>query len=113
LLRFPPFAHEIPQQLFKLIKKGEFSFPNPYWAKISVEAKDLVKNLLTVDINKRFKGPDILSHKWIASGQASTEAMGIQHVERLRLLKAKAHLRKMVRVIMAANKLAKALQTFN
>lgn len=49
-----------------MIKKGEFDFPSPYWDLISEPAKDLIRNLLVVDISKRFNAEKILAHPWIA-----------------------------------------------
>lgn len=69
LCGFPPFYAENNQDLFELIKKGEYEFPSPYWDNISEPAKDLVKNLLVVDPGKRYTADKILSHPWIAGGK--------------------------------------------
>ena len=39
---------------------GEFQIPKF----ISAEGKDLLKNVLNIDPNKRFRIDDIRSHKW-------------------------------------------------
>ena len=36
------------------IRKGEFTFPSPYWDEVSEGAKDLVSRMLVVDPTKRF-----------------------------------------------------------
>jgi calcium/calmodulin-dependent protein kinase I len=69
LCGFPPFYAENNQDLFDLIKKGEYEFPSPYWDNISEPAKDLVKNLLVADPGKRYTADKILSHPWIAGGK--------------------------------------------
>ncbi len=65
LCGFPPFYAENNQDLFELIKKGEYDFPSPYWDSVSEPAKDLIKNLLMIDPTKRFDADKILSHPWV------------------------------------------------
>ena len=42
LCGFPPFYDESNAVLFQLIKKGQYTFPSPYWDDVSESAKDLV-----------------------------------------------------------------------
>lgn len=102
LCGFPPFYHESTPALFKLIKRGDFQFPNPYWSKISADAKDLVKRLLTVDVKLRATGADVLSHKWLG-GNADATALGDGYKDRIRLMQAKKKFRKFVKVVCAIN----------
>ena len=69
LCGFPPFASQSKNQkdLFRKIKRGHFSFPEPYWEGVSKEAKDLISKLLQVNPKDRFTADEILSHPWIAS----------------------------------------------
>ena len=41
----------------------ELNFPSNKWDKISNEAKDLLKNMLSVE-DKRFSARQVLSHPW-------------------------------------------------
>lgn len=59
-----PFKGESHENLFKLIKKAEFSFPKEQWDGISLEAKDLIKRLLVVNYGKRLTAQQILDHEW-------------------------------------------------
>ena len=69
LCGFPPFASQSKNQkdLFRKIKAGKFSFPNPYWKDISEDAKDLISNLLKVNPDERFTAQQLLAHPWIAN----------------------------------------------
>ena len=69
LCGFPPFASQSKNQkdLFRKIKRGHFSFPDPYWNGVSDEAKDLISKLLQVNPNDRYTADQILSHPWIAA----------------------------------------------
>jgi len=108
LCGFPPFYHENTKQLYKQIKKGEYSFVKPYWTQISEDAKDLVSILLTVDPDKRATPDDVLNHKWI-SGEASDRDLGTGYTNRMQLSQAKKRLRQGVKTIIAVNRFNDAL----
>ena len=54
------------QDLIEMIKEGKYEFPPDPWDKISKEAKDLVKNCLTVNTFKRFDPWRALTHPWVS-----------------------------------------------
>jgi calcium/calmodulin-dependent protein kinase I len=104
LCGFPPFYHDQTAKLYEQIKRGDYSFPSPYWDEISPEAKDLVRGLLTVDPAKRMTSDQVLKHPWIADGIANDRAFGQDHLDRIKLLQAKRKLRRAVQVIIAVNR---------
>ncbi|KAI8137298.1 kinase-like domain-containing protein [Fennellomyces sp. T-0311] len=66
LCGFPPFNEELaPPPMKEQIKRGIYDFPEPYWNKVSSEAKDLIKQLLTVDPDKRIKIKEVMQHPWM------------------------------------------------
>jgi calcium/calmodulin-dependent protein kinase I len=109
LCGFPPFYHESTAALYKQIKKGQYTFPDPYWSEISKEAKDLVTKLLTVDPKKRITPAGVLQHEWVAGG-ATDKAFSKEHNQRFRLLQARRILRRGVRSIIAVNRFSRQLQ---
>merc|ERR1719245_2277050 len=62
LCGFPPFfdAANNMKNLYHLIKKGQYSFPSPFWDDISPDAKDLIRTLLVKDkdAGSSHPGPD-------------------------------------------------------
>jgi len=110
LCGFPPFYHEATKELYKLIKKGKYDFPDPYWKNISSDAKDVVTRLLTVDPAKRATPDDILNHPWLG-GNASAAPLGTGHGRRMKLRQAKQKLRKGVRAIIAVNRFGTSLSS--
>lgn len=66
LCGFPPFSHQNKRELYKLIKKGVYSFPRPYWDTVSEEAKDCVRKLLCTDPTVRLNATRLLGHDWIS-----------------------------------------------
>ena len=69
LCGFPPFysnhGHAISPGMKKRIRTGQYTFPNPEWANVSQDAKDLIKGMLRTDPEERFTIFDIMKNKWI------------------------------------------------
>jgi len=64
---YPPFHDDRDQAaLFRKIRKGVFRFHPQYWDHISDEAKDLIKGLLTLDMEKRITIDEALEHPWVS-----------------------------------------------
>ena len=62
----PPFCDDNQSKLFSKIKSGNYSFqPTLIWDHISMEAKDLIHNLLSVDPSTRLTAAQALEHPWM------------------------------------------------
>ena len=80
LCGFPPFYSENTSTLFRQIRRGDYSFPSPYWDCISDSAKDLVRRMLVVDPSKRLTAEQCLQHRWIVNASLQEDkALGAQH----------------------------------
>jgi serine/threonine protein kinase len=66
LAGYPPFHDEDVQELFRLIRRGKFSFDPAYWSVVSAEAKLCVKAMMMVDRSQRLTAQGVLNHPWIA-----------------------------------------------
>lgn len=73
LCGYPPFYDENDVNLFAQILKGEFEFDSPYWDEISDSAKDFIKNLICVNVEKRYSCKQALAHPWISGNEASSK----------------------------------------
>ncbi|XP_045124344.1 calcium/calmodulin-dependent protein kinase type 1 isoform X3 [Portunus trituberculatus] len=71
LCGYPPFYDENDANLFAQILKGEFEFDSPYWDEISDSAKDFIRQLMCVDVERRFTCKQSLNHPWISGNAAS------------------------------------------
>ena len=69
LCGFPPFHAENMRDLYRKIKRGDYSFPSPYWDNVSKGAKDCVQKLLTVKPEKRLTADTLLAHPWIETDE--------------------------------------------
>jgi calcium/calmodulin-dependent protein kinase I len=64
---YPPFHDDDQNELFRLIRRGKFTFDPAYWGMVSEEAKDCIRCLLTVDRTKRMTAADVKKHPWLMS----------------------------------------------
>ncbi|KAI8369128.1 kinase-like domain-containing protein, partial [Choanephora cucurbitarum] len=65
LCGFPPFYDESIRALTNKVARGEYTFLSPWWDPISPAAKDLIRNLLTVDPEKRYTIEEFFQHPWV------------------------------------------------
>uniref|UniRef100_A0A8C4HNX3 Serine/threonine-protein kinase DCLK2 n=1 Tax=Dicentrarchus labrax TaxID=13489 RepID=A0A8C4HNX3_DICLA len=67
LCGFPPFRSEsnMQEDLFDQILLGRLEFPSPYWDNITDSAKELIGQMLQVNVEARYTAQDILSHPWV------------------------------------------------
>ena len=47
-----------------IIFSGEFEFDSPYWDEISDDAKEFIRQLMCVDVDKRLSCESALQHAW-------------------------------------------------
>lgn len=62
----PPFDGEADKEICRKVKEGKYSLAGEEWDEISLEAKDLLKKLLTYDPRKRVSCAQALQHEWFA-----------------------------------------------
>lgn len=108
LCGFPPFYDENASGLYSQIKRGDYTFPDPYWTDISDQAKDLVSKLLVVDPKKRCTSELLLVHPWIDQNAAPDKPLGDAFTKRLAKFNARRKLRRGIQMIMAVNRLTLA-----
>lgn len=65
---FHPFDSDDQQELLKKIVREDPDYKHPRWSKVSPEALDLVKKLLTKDKEARITIEKALEHPWITAG---------------------------------------------
>ena len=64
LSKKPPFGGEFEEEIIKNITKGEYDIKSPPFDKLSPNCIDLLKKLLTIDINERINAQEALNHPW-------------------------------------------------
>ena len=64
LCGYPPFNGDTDDDIYNEILKGQIDFPKEEWSKISKEAKELIKKMLTLNPENRVSALEALSDKW-------------------------------------------------
>ncbi|PAA50806.1 hypothetical protein BOX15_Mlig013465g1 [Macrostomum lignano] len=71
LCGYPPFYSKsglaISPGMKNRIRNGQYSFPSADWKHVSSSAKDLIKQLLQTNPDKRMTINEVMSHQWIST----------------------------------------------
>ncbi|XP_042215656.1 calcium/calmodulin-dependent protein kinase type 1-like [Homarus americanus] len=114
LCGYPPFYDENDANLFAQILKGEFEFDSPYWDEISDSAKDFIRQLMCVDVEKRYTCKQSLNHPWISGNAASDRNIHSSVSEQLKKNFAKSRWRQLMHAIVMVHKMQRlALSSTN
>lgn len=76
-----PFSDEYGSPAIQQIKLGRFAFRHRSWNNVSVEAKDLIKRILTVNPDKRPSIKEILSHDWLKDDEIKRTASDLMKLD--------------------------------
>ncbi|XP_015669613.1 MAP kinase-activated protein kinase 3-like [Protobothrops mucrosquamatus] len=83
LCGFPPFYSNTGQAISpgmkRRIRMGQYGFPNPEWAEVSDEAKQLIRLLLKTDPTERMTISQFMNHPWI--NEEMTSALATMRVD--------------------------------
>jgi calcium-dependent protein kinase len=64
LCGYPPFYGDNNQEILQMVSTGEFDFDGEEWEDIAMEAKDLIKKLITRP-ERRMTAAEALQHRWM------------------------------------------------
>lgn len=65
-----PFRGKSEEKVLKKVRYGEFTFHKKYWTGISKEAKDLLKQMMTVNPEERITADEALQSTWIRANDS-------------------------------------------
>mmetsp|Transcript_24756 Transcript_24756/g.58118 ORF Transcript_24756/g.58118 Transcript_24756/m.58118 type:complete len:366 (-) Transcript_24756:870-1967(-) len=103
---YPPFIESNQRTLFRKIRKGQYEFHEEYWGQVSEDAKDLIRNLLTVDPDDRFDSNTALANKWIGADAKTLASLDLAtNLAKFKKTNATRKFKAAVNTVMAANKL--------
>ena len=109
LTGIPPFNSEDKHISQRIVHGQYYPMNTTYWDGVSEPAKDLVRQMLTVDPNKRITCSNFLNHPWITQHavSANNTNLGTQYLKRIAQLSSRQKFRKVVNGIIWANRLRK------
>lgn len=61
LAGFPPFYGESASEIFEAVLRANLRFPTRVFGSVSPAAKDLLRKMLSKDVNRRFSAEQVLS----------------------------------------------------
>eukprot|EP00300_Choanocystis_sp_HF-7_P010453 c16957_g1_i1.p1 GENE.c16957_g1_i1~~c16957_g1_i1.p1 ORF type:complete len:1238 (+),score=252.46 c16957_g1_i1:36-3749(+) len=98
LCGFPPFYGDTPRAVIEQVLAANYRFPKPFWDSISPSARDLVKQLLELDPERRITIPKIREHQWMRGANANRYTPTAEHLREFN----EARRRKMAEAIMGS-----------
>ncbi|KFO29653.1 Serine/threonine-protein kinase DCLK2 [Fukomys damarensis] len=86
LCGFPPFRSEnnLQEDLFDQILAGKLEFPAPYWDNITDSAKELISQMLQVNVEARCTAGQVLSHPWVSDDSSQENNMQVEVTGKLK-----------------------------
>lgn len=75
-----PFSNDYGTPATDQIKKADFQFRAKVWNSVSAMAKSLVRELLTVDVQKRPSIDQLLTHEWLNDYNMKSKAHKIMNI---------------------------------
>jgi serine/threonine protein kinase len=98
---YPPFQDETHRGLFRKIRAADFTFHDVYWNQVSLAAKQLITNLLTVDPKDRLSAQQSLDSDWLEVKEDSLSVRDLSgSISEIKRFKAKTKLKSAVNAVM-------------
>ena len=103
---YPPFIEKNQRELFRKIRKGQYTFHPEYWGQVSEDAKGLIRSLLVVNPGKRASAKQALSNKWIKGRDTDLEKQDLGvNLKEFKKFNAKRKMKAAIGAVMATQKL--------
>jgi calcium/calmodulin-dependent protein kinase I len=103
-----PFQIADEDLMLDNIQNAKWDWVGPNWSKISMDAKDLIRNMLAKNPAQRYTINQCLTHKWLTAGMQHTEELG-SVAEAIKLLQAKKRLKGAMQAVLAQQKMKRLL----
>jgi len=103
-----PFQIADEDLMLDNIQAAKWDWVGPNWPKISGDAKDLVRSMLTKAAHDRYTITQCLTHKWLTSDMKEVEDLGAV-AEAIKILQAKKRLKGAMQAVLAQQKLKRLL----
>ena len=82
----PPFEGDDDDAIFKKVAIGKYDLESPPFNKLSKNALDLIKKLLTMDINRRINAEQALNHTWFKENKSQELYNKINNNQTIKIL---------------------------
>lgn len=102
LCGYPPFGGKTDAKILQRVEKGMYSFEGREWEVVTDAAKDMITQMLVLDINQRALASKLMEHKWFTvAATAPAAALGAHMVKRLRAFAGMSRMKRLALVVLA------------
>lgn len=102
LCGFPPFGGKNDAKILQRVQTGAFTFAGREWEVVTEAAKDMISNMLVMDIGARATAATLLQHRWFqVASTAPAAALGAHMVKRLRAFAGMNRMKRLALVVLA------------
>jgi len=104
LCGYPPFYGDVDADILRMVKKGNFAFPDEDWSTVSSAAKDFISVMLTMKDDARPSAANLLDHPWIKDKAIrSTGAVSKDLCSRMKRFTGASKMKKLTLTMVAQN----------
>jgi len=102
LCGYPPFSGNTDPQILAKVKEGSFEFRSPEWDGISSGCKNLITQMLTLDVSCRPSAAELLQNPWLTfKSQPDAGPICENFMSRLKSFQANTKLKKVALTVVA------------
>eukprot|EP00798_Chlamydomonas_sp_ICE-L_P018948 gene18948-25518_t len=102
LCGFPPFAGKTDVRILQRVQAGAYNFDGREWEIVTEAAKNMISQMLVLDISKRASAKSLLQHRWFqVAATAPAAALGQHMVKRLRAFAGMSRMKRLALVVLA------------
>jgi len=102
LCGYPPFGGKTDAKILQRVQAGVYSFEGREWEVVTEAAKDMISQMLVMDISKRATAKQLLQHRWFqVAATAPAAALGAHMVKRLRAFAGMSRMKRLALVVLA------------
>lgn len=102
LCGYPPFGGKTDSKILQRVQAGIYSFDGREWEVVTEAAKDMIQQMLVMDIRKRATAKELLNHRWFqVANTAPAAALGAHMVKRLRAFAGMSRMKRLALVVLA------------
>jgi len=102
LCGYPPFGGKTDAKILQRVEKGMYAFEGREWEVVTEAAKDIISQMLVLDIHQRAQASKLMTHKWFqVAATAPAAALGAHMVKRLRAFAGMSRMKRLALVVLA------------
>jgi len=82
LVGYLPFYHDAREETINQIRRARVHFDMKDWGNISVQARDIIRKLLTKDAKSRLNGETLMAHEWMTSNLKDESVVNVDKLKK-------------------------------